>query len=92
MSFIDMKDPKKGDAIVVDYLANVRRIQLRNLNEKAKDLARQEDVRNLFNPVAESTKKSTTESWHRCETKCEILMISSSSSNKGYKRTKNGRG
>ena len=40
MSFIDIKDPKKRDAIVADYLATVKKIQQRNLNERAQDLAR----------------------------------------------------
>ena len=59
MSFIDIKDPKKRDVIVADYLATVKEIQQRNLNERAQDLARQDDLRNLFNPVVESTEKST---------------------------------
>ena len=54
MSFIVIKDPKKRD-----YLATVKKIQQRNLNESAQDLARQDDLRNLFNPVVESTEKST---------------------------------
>ena len=59
MSFIDFKDPMKRDDIVAEYLATVKRIQQRNLNEKAQDLARQDDLWNVFKPVAESTGKST---------------------------------
>ena len=51
MSFIDIKDPKKSDAIVADYLATVKKIQQRNLNEGAQDLARQDDLQTIFNPV-----------------------------------------
>ena len=58
MSFIDIKDPKKRDAIVADYLTNVKRIQQRNLNGKAQDLTRQYDLQKMFNPVVESTEKS----------------------------------
>ena len=59
MSFIDIKDPKKRDAIVADYLATVKRIQQRNLNEKAQDLARNEELKEMFDPVVQSTARST---------------------------------
>ena len=58
MSFLDIKDPKKRDAIVADYLATMNRIQRRNLNEKAQDLAHSEELKEVFHPVIESTKKS----------------------------------
>ena len=45
MSFLNIKDPKKRDAVVADYLATVKRIQQRNLNEKAQALARDEDLK-----------------------------------------------
>ena len=48
MSFIDIKDPKKRDAIVADYLATVKKIQHRHLNDRAQDLARQDDLLNIF--------------------------------------------
>ena len=50
MSFID---------IVADYLATVKKIQRRNLNERAQDLARQDDLQAIFNPIVESIEKST---------------------------------
>ena len=59
MYFIDVKYPKKRDAIVADYLANGKRIQQRNLNEKVQDLTRQDDLQKMFNPVMESAEKST---------------------------------
>ena len=59
MSFIDIKDPKKRDAIAAHYLATVKRIQQRNLNEKAQDLTRHDDLQKMFSPVEESTEKST---------------------------------
>ena len=58
MSFIDIKDPMKRDAIVADYLATVKRIQQRNLNENAQDSARRDDLRNVFSLVLESTAES----------------------------------
>ena len=59
MSFLNIKDPKKRDVIVADYLAMVKILQQRNLNEKAKDLARDENLNEMFNPVVQSTKEST---------------------------------
>ena len=59
MSFLNIKDPKKRDAIVADYLATVKILQQRNLNEKAQDLAKSDELNEMFNPVVESTKKST---------------------------------
>ena len=59
MSFFNIKDPKKRDAVVADYLATVKRLQQRNLNEKAQDLARDENLKEIFNPVVQSTAKST---------------------------------
>ena len=59
MSFLDIKDPKKRDAIVSDYLATVKRLQQRNLNEKAQDLVRRDDIERALAPVVRSTGKST---------------------------------
>ena len=59
MSFLDIKDPKKRDAIVNDYLATVKRLQQNNLNEKAQDLVRREDIERALEPVVRSTGKST---------------------------------
>ena len=44
MSFIDIKDPKKRNAVAADYLATVKRIQQRNLNEKVQNLTRHDDL------------------------------------------------
>ena len=59
MSFLDIKDPKKRDAIVGDYLATVKRLKQKNLNEKAEDLVRQENIERSLEPVVRSTGKST---------------------------------
>ena len=58
MSFLDIEDPKKRDAIVKEYLATVKRIQQRNLNERAKDLAHSDELKEIFHPIIESTEKS----------------------------------
>ena len=59
MSFLNIEDPKKRDAIVSDYLATVKRLQQKNLNEKAEDLVRQDDIERALEPVVRSTGKST---------------------------------
>ena len=59
MSFLDIKDPKKRDAIVSDYLATVKRLQQKNLNEKAQDLVIRDDIERALEPVVRSTGKST---------------------------------
>ena len=59
MSFLDIKDPKRRDAIVSDYLTTIKRIQQRNLNERTEDLTRAEHARNIFNPIVESTERAT---------------------------------
>ena len=59
MSFLDIKEPKKRDAIVSDYLATMKRLQQKNLNEKAQDLTRRDDIERALEPVVRSTGKST---------------------------------
>ena len=59
MSFIDIKDPKKRDEIVADYLAIIKRVQQRNEDEKAVGLAKQVELEHTFNPVIKSTEKAT---------------------------------
>ena len=58
MSFLDIKDPKKRYAVVSDYLATVKRLQQKNLNEKAQDLVRRDDIERALEPVVRSTGKS----------------------------------
>ena len=50
---------KKRDAIVSDYLATIKRLQQKNLNEKAQDLVRRDDIERALEPVVRSTGKST---------------------------------
>ena len=60
MSFLNIEDPKKRDAIVADYLAMVKRLQKENLNEKTQDyLVQKYELKEMFNPVVQSTEKST---------------------------------
>ena len=42
MSFLNIKDPKKRDATIKEYLATIKRIKNRNLQEKARDFVNRE--------------------------------------------------
>ena len=59
MSFLNVTDVKKRDSIVADYLGTVNRLQHRDINERAQDLVPQDDLNRMFEPVMESTGKST---------------------------------
>lgn len=61
MSFLNITDPKKRDSVVTDYLKLVKELQQQNLNEKAGELTRVDNLKKLFEPVVQSTEKSTTE-------------------------------
>ena len=59
MSFLNITDPKKRDAIVADYLATVKRIKKHNLQERAKDFIHHEAIEQSLQPVVQSTTAST---------------------------------
>ena len=59
MSFLNISDPKKRDAIVADYLATVKRLKNRNLQERAKDFINHETLEQSLQPVVKSTAAST---------------------------------
>ena len=59
MSFINIKDPKKRDAIVAEYLATVKRLQNRGIAERTYDLTRTKEINRVLEPVVRSTAKST---------------------------------
>ena len=56
MSFLNITDPKKRDSIVADYLATIK---ILDINERSKELVRQDVLNRMFEPVVESTGKST---------------------------------
>ena len=58
MSFLKITDPKKRDSIFTGYLATVKRLQHRDINERAQDLVQQDDLNRMFEPLVESTGKS----------------------------------
>ena len=59
MSFIDIKDPKKRDRVVADYVATIHRVQQRSEDEKTVGLAKQAELERTFNPVVKATEQST---------------------------------
>ena len=58
MYSLNITDPKKRESIVADYLATVKR-QRRDIKERAEELVQQDDPNRMFEPVVESTGKST---------------------------------
>ena len=59
MSFLNIKDPKKRDAIVNEYLATIRRIKHHNLQERARDFANHKEIEESLEPVVRSNTEST---------------------------------
>ena len=59
MSFLNINDPLKRDAIVSEYLATIKRIKNRNLQERARDFAHQESLEQSLEPVVRSTTAAT---------------------------------
>ena len=57
MSFYRITDPKKRDAMVADYVATVRRLKQRDMNERLGDLAHQREVDETINPIIQSNEK-----------------------------------
>ena len=59
MSFLNINDPLKRDAIVSEYLATIKRIKNRNLQERARDFAHHEALEQSLEPVVRSTAAAT---------------------------------
>jgi len=59
-SFMDM-DPSKRDAMVNDYVAIVKRIQKRNLEDRLGSLYHQRELKEHFQPVVKSQEKMSKE-------------------------------
>ena len=59
MAFIDIKDPRKRDEVVADYLSTIKHVQQRNENDRATGFAKQVELENTFQPVIRATEKST---------------------------------
>ena len=59
ISFLNITDPKKRDAIVKEYLDTIKRIKNRNLLEKSRDLVNRKMFEETLRPVVRSTAEST---------------------------------
>ena len=59
MAFIDIKDPRKRDQIVQDYINTVKELQMRTENEKAGDLQQRIELEKQYSPLIEASKEST---------------------------------
>ena len=59
MSFLNITDPKKRDAIVKEYLDTIKRIKNRNLLEKTHDFVHREMLEETLRTVVSSTAAST---------------------------------
>ena len=59
MSFMNIKDPEERDAMIEDYLATVKRLQQRNLEERSDLIDRQRDLEETYEPVVASNQKMT---------------------------------
>ena len=59
MAFIDIKDPRKRDQIVQDYVNTIKELQIRTENEKAGDLQQRMELEKQYSPLIEASKEST---------------------------------
>ena len=57
MSFLNIKDLRKRDKIVKEYLATKERIKKRNLDERSDFIDRQRQLEQEYEPVVASTKE-----------------------------------
>ena len=59
MAFIDIKDPKKRDAIVADYLSTIKHVQQQNEDDRTVGLQKNIELEKTFKPIIKATEKST---------------------------------
>ena len=59
MSFLNITNAKKRDAIVAEYLATKKRIKNNDYNERTKDYSHQIAIKQSLDPVVQSTNAST---------------------------------
>ena len=57
MSFLKIRDPKKRDLIVNEFLKTKKNIQENFLSERLGDISEQRELSKLFKPITESQKK-----------------------------------
>ena len=59
MSFMNIKDPDERDDTIADYLAMVKRLKRRNLQERSDLMDRQRDLEVIYEPIVTSNQKMT---------------------------------
>ena len=59
MSFMNIKDLEERDYVIADYLATVKRMQQRNLEERSDLIDRQRDLEETYKPIVASNQKMT---------------------------------
>ena len=57
MSFMNIRDPVERDAKISDYVATVKRLQRRNLEERSDLMDRRRDLEETFKPVVVSNQR-----------------------------------
>ena len=58
MSFLKIRDPKKRDLIVNEFLKTKKNIQENFLSERLGDISEQRELSKLFKPITESQKET----------------------------------
>ena len=58
MSFLKLRDPKKRDLIVNEFLKTKKNIQENLLSERLGDISEQRELSKLFKPITESQKET----------------------------------
>ena len=61
MSFYDIEDPIERDATIKEYLATMKRIKKRKMDERIAGLQEQEDMKEMFRPVLQSNEEMAKE-------------------------------
>ena len=64
MSFLKIRDPKKRDLIVNEFLKTKKNIQVNFLSERLGDISEQRELSKLFKPITES-QKETKKVWFK---------------------------
>ena len=59
MSFMEIKDSEKRDAVIADYLATMKNIKDRNLEERTAGLRKKKEWEETFEPVVAANNKMT---------------------------------
>ena len=59
MSFLKIKDPKKREALIKDFIETRKRIKTNFIEQKVGEIGAQRELSNFFKPVTETQKETT---------------------------------